>query len=103
MDEDIHQHLTKRRYEEAFEMLVERYQRKVFSLALSMLRNPAQAEDTAQDIFLKLWHALPGYSGAASLSTWLFVIARNTCLTQIRSNSYRAALSLEEPAVRTVA
>lgn len=100
MDEDLQRLLRERQYEPAFNSLLERYQRKVFHLALCMLRNPAGAEDAAQEVFLRIWRALPYYNeSAAALSTWIFTIARNTCLSQIRSNSIRSALSLTEPAV----
>jgi RNA polymerase sigma-70 factor (ECF subfamily) len=46
---------------------------------------------------------LPGYSGEASFSTWIYVIARNTCLTHLRKQSHRKTLSLEEPAVQAAA
>lgn len=103
MDEDVQRLLRDRSYEQAFELLVERYQQKVFRLSFSMLRDPDRALDAAQEVFLKVWRALPRYDESASLSTWLFTITRNTCLTSIRSSSYRAASSLEEPAVRAVA
>lgn len=63
--------------------LMERYRQKVMHLAFSMLRDPALAEDIAQSAFVKLWQALPRYDGRAALSTWLYTIARNTCLTAL--------------------
>jgi RNA polymerase sigma-70 factor, ECF subfamily len=83
----------------AFELLLEGFRNKVFRLMYAMLRNQADAEDAAQDTFLKIWRALPGYDGRASLSTWIYTIARNTALTRLRSDSYRAASPLtSEPA-----
>lgn len=70
-------------------------------MSVMMLRNPAIAEEVTQDIFLKLWQALPAYDGRASPSTWLYAIARNTCLTALRSASYRRTAPLDalrEPA-----
>lgn len=101
MDQDIQQLLSERRYDEALEQLVDRYRHKVFRLAVAMLRDPGLAEETAQEVFLKIWRALPGYNGQASLSTWLYAIARNTCLSQIRYRRLRVTVTLEEPAART--
>jgi RNA polymerase sigma-70 factor (ECF subfamily) len=98
MDEDIHQQLDAREYRGAFELLLERYQDRVFRLACGLLRNETMAEDIAQDIFLKIWRALPGFQHRASLSTWIFTIARNTCLTQLKRQ--RPTLSLSEPETR---
>jgi RNA polymerase sigma-70 factor, ECF subfamily len=95
MDDDIRQHLDARQYREAFELVLERYKDKVFRLACGVLRNESQAEDMTQDVFLKIWKALPGYHGAASVSTWIYTIARNTCFTELKRR--RPTLSLDEP------
>jgi RNA polymerase sigma-70 factor (ECF subfamily) len=63
--------------------LMERYRQKVLHLAVSLVRDPALAEDLAQTAFVKIWQALPRFDGRAALSTWLYVIARNTCLTAL--------------------
>jgi RNA polymerase sigma-70 factor (ECF subfamily) len=105
MDEDVRELLDKRRYSQAFERLLNLYEIRVFRMALTILRNPARAEEVAQDIFLKLWRALPAYDGRASPGTWLYSIARNTCLSALRSESYRATVPLDTPcaSVATVA
>src|SRR5713226_2668211 len=90
MEHEIRRHLNAKNYKEAFELILQRYQRKVFRLAYSMLGNEALAEDMAQEIFLRVWKALPAYRGQASLSTWIYTISRNTCLSrrkQAASNS----------------
>lgn len=71
MDEDIGHLLSQGRHDLAFEALVDRYRKKVFRLAFSMVNNEARSEELAQDVFLKLWQALPRYDGRASLSTWI--------------------------------
>ena len=96
-DEDIRQRLQAGQYQEAFERLVARYSQKVFHLAFSMLRDETQAEDMTQDIFVKIWKGLPGYHGGASLSTWIYAIARNTCLTELKKRAARPTVSLQEP------
>ena len=65
------------------EGLMDRYRQKVMHLAFSILRSESLAEDMAQTVFVKVWQALPGFDGRASLSTWLYTIARNTCLTAV--------------------
>jgi RNA polymerase sigma-70 factor (ECF subfamily) len=102
-DPDIQRLLDARQYRNAFDLLLNRYGKKVFHLAYSFVRERGAAEDLTQEVFLKLWRALPDYSGEASLSTWIYVIARNTCLTHLRDQRHRKALSLEEPAVQAAA
>jgi len=63
--------------------LMERYRQKVMNLAFSIVRDPALAEDLSQTAFVKAWQALPKFDGRASLSTWLYTITRNTCLTAV--------------------
>ncbi len=65
------------------EGLMARYRQKVMNLAFSILRDAALAEDMSQTVFVKAWQALPGFDGRAALSTWLYTIARNTCLTAV--------------------
>jgi RNA polymerase sigma-70 factor (ECF subfamily) len=65
------------------EGLMGRYRQKVMHLAVSIVRNPALAEDLSQTVFVKVWQALPKFDGRASLSTWLYTITRNTCLTAV--------------------
>ena len=101
MEDDIRQRLDARQYREAFELLVDRFQNKVFRLAISMVRDETLAQDLAQDILMKVWKALPGYNGAASLSTWIYTISRNTCLTELKRRAARPTVSLSEPAFET--
>ena len=65
------------------EGLMQRYRQKVMNLAVSIVRSEALAEDLSQTIFVKAWQALPKFDGRAALSTWLYTIARNTCLTAV--------------------
>ncbi|MBI3695445.1 MAG: sigma-70 family RNA polymerase sigma factor [Acidobacteria bacterium] len=100
MEEQIRRHLDKKRYSEAFELLLSEYQNKVFRLAYAMLGNRALAEETAQEVFIRIWRALAGYRGQAALSTWIYAIARNACLTTRRRQAGLPAFSLDEPHVR---
>ena len=64
-------------------------------MAVMFLRDRGRAEEVTQDIFLKLWRALPAYDGRAAASTWLYTIARNTCLSALRSESRRKTVPLD--------
>ncbi len=97
VDGDIRQHLAAGQYHDAFELLVERYSAKVFHLAYSMIGNQTQAEDLAQEALLRTWKGLPGYHGGASLSTWIYTIARNTCLTELKRRAQHPPVSMDEP------
>jgi len=69
----------------AFEMLVRRHQGWVFTLALRMLGDRAEAEDMAQEIFLKAYRGLKRFKGASRFSTWLYAIASHHCLNQLEA------------------
>jgi RNA polymerase sigma-70 factor (ECF subfamily) len=89
VEEQIAQLLASERRTEAFEDLLAAYQDKLFRLCYSMLGDRAQAEDAAQDAFLRIWKSLKSYRGNSALGTWIFAVTRNVCLTAI---SKRAAL-----------
>ena len=59
----------------AFRMLVERYRTRVYGLCLRIVRSPADAEEVAQDAFVRAWLALPRFRGESSFSTWIYRIA----------------------------
>lgn len=69
----------------AFETLVRRYQGWVFTLALRMLGDRAEAEDMAQEIFLKAYRGLKGFKGASRFSTWLYSITSHHCLNHLKA------------------
>ena len=96
MDHEIGELLQKRRFDAALERLLDLYEKKVFRMAVVMLKDAGRAEEVTQDIFLKVWRALPRYDGRAAVSTWLYAIARNTCLSAIRAESYRRTSPLNE-------
>jgi len=97
-DEAIIQLIQAGRAQEAFERLVPAYRRRVFGLAYGILRDRAAAEDLAQEVFVKLWQALPRYDGRAQLSTWIYAITRNAAVSALRSR--RPSLSLSDAAVQ---
>ena len=68
----------------AYETLVERFKGVVYSLALSIVRNPEDAEEAAQDTFVKLFRARDQYDPERALEPWLLRIAGNTCRDALR-------------------
>ncbi len=61
----------------AFQQIVERHQARAYTLALRILRSASDAEEVAQDAFVRVWTALPGFRGESSFSTWLYrIVAR---------------------------
>ena len=77
--------------------MMQRYEAKVYRLCVSYMRSPAAAQDAAQESFVRIWRALGRYDGRASLSTWLYAIARNCCLTAL--SAARPNVSLSDPPV----
>ncbi len=98
-DDDIRRLIEAQRWREAFELLLERFRERVFRLSISMLRDETQAEDMTQDILLRIWKGLPGYHGEASLSTWIYTISRNACLSELKRRSLRPTVSLSDPMI----
>lgn len=78
---------------QAFAALVARYQTPIYQLALRMMRHPEDAEDAAQEAFLKAFVALPRFREEAGFRTWLYRIASNVCLDRLR----RARRELLDP------
>jgi RNA polymerase sigma-70 factor, ECF subfamily len=70
--------------ERAFRELLTRYERPVFSLVYRMLRDREQAEDTAQETFIKAFNAIQSYNPAYKFSSWIFKIANNLAIDHLR-------------------
>lgn len=68
----------------AFNYLVEVYQRPIYNLCYRMLGSPQDAEDAAQETFIRAYNALKRYDSSKKFSTWLFSIANNYCIDQYR-------------------
>jgi len=99
-DADLLEAHRRRDYSAVLDGLMQRYRQKVVNLSLSIVREPALAQDMAQLAFVKLWRALPQFDGRAALSTWLYIIARNTCLSELRGRG--KFVSLDAPGVDAV-
>jgi RNA polymerase sigma-70 factor (ECF subfamily) len=70
----------------AFTALVDRYKDMIFSLSLKMLKNREEAEEVAQDTFIKIFNSLSKFKGDSKFSTWIYKIAYNTCLDRLKKN-----------------
>jgi RNA polymerase sigma-70 factor (ECF subfamily) len=81
----------------AFTELVEKYKQPVMNLAYRTLRDATEAEDLAQNVFVQVYKSASRYKSTAKFSTWLFTIARNLCLNEIRRRSRHPAESLDAP------
>jgi RNA polymerase sigma-70 factor (ECF subfamily) len=95
MDAGIEELLAAGRLDRAFDLVVPAFQDRVFRLAYSILRDRAAAEDAAQETFVRVWKALPGFDGRAALGTWIYAITRNTCLMELRRR--RPTVSFDDP------
>jgi RNA polymerase sigma-70 factor, ECF subfamily len=82
---------------EAFATLVEKYKQPIINLVRRTLRDETEAEDLAQNVFVQVWKSAARYERTAKFSTWLFTIARNLCLNEIRRRSRHPAESLDAP------
>ena len=82
--------------QQAFAQLVEAYQGSVFNLTYRMLGNRGEAEDAAQEAFLRAYQHLARYDPSRSFKTWLLSIASNYCIDRIRKRRL-TWLSIDEP------
>jgi RNA polymerase sigma factor (sigma-70 family) len=70
--------------QQAYALLVNRYQQYVFTLVLRMVKSREEAEEVAQDVFIKAFRALASFNGESKFSTWLYTITHNTTLSFLR-------------------
>ena len=84
--------------EQSFELLLHRYRSPLINFLYRMIRNREQAEDLAQEVFLRVYRAREDYVPSAKFTTWLFRIATNLALNSVRDTRYqRMELSLDAP------
>lgn len=79
----------------AFEAIVEKFKRPILNMIFRTLRDVDEAEDLAQVVFIQAHKSAAGYKATAKLGTWLFTIARNLCLNELRRRSRHPADSLD--------
>ena len=85
-DETDEQRLIRRAQQgdvDAFGALVEKHQQFVYNLALRALNQPQEAEDIAQETFVRAWTGLTGFRGGSQLRTWLYRIVTNLCYNRL--------------------
>ena len=84
--------------QDAFARLVQAYQKPVYNLCLRMVSNPTDAEDLAQEAFVKAWKGLRFYKHEAAFSTWLYRLTSNVCIDFLRRQKKTVSLTVEEDA-----
>ena len=97
-DRDIDQQLVERAQrgdKRAFELLVEKYQRKLGRLLARFIRDPAEVEDVTQEAFIKAYRALPAFRGDSAFYTWLYRIGINTAKNYLMALGRRPPTSTE--------
>jgi RNA polymerase sigma-70 factor (ECF subfamily) len=97
-DRDIDQEIVERVQrgdKRAFDLLVTKYQRKIFRLLSRLIRDPGEIEDVAQEAFIKAYRALPNFRGESAFYTWLYRIAINTAKNHLVAQGRRAPTSTE--------
>ncbi len=70
----------------AFTVLVDRYKDLVYTLSMRMMKNREEAEEVAQDTFIKTYSSLNKFKGDSKFSTWIYRVAYNTCLDRLKKN-----------------
>ncbi len=83
-DDLYHIEAIKKGNVQAFSFLVEKYQKMVYTLALKLMKKPEEAEEMAQDTFIKAFHKIDSYEGKSKFSTWLYSITYNACISELR-------------------
>lgn len=87
----------------SFETLVKRYRGRVYSLVYQMVRHDAESWDLSQEVFIKVWRALPKFEGQSSFFTWLYRIAHNTAYDFLRSRKNRESLEFDDATASHIA
>ena len=80
----------------AFEELVERHQRAVIGTVAKVLGNASDAEDIAQQVFVRIWKSAVRYEAQAKFTTWLFTITRNLVFNEVRRRQRKPTVSVDE-------
>ena len=87
-------------HQPAFDYLVQKYRRPMVSFMYRMARNPAAAEDLAQEVFLRVYRSRASYEASAKFTTWLYRIATNLAVNHARDTRHErpeVTVSLDEP------
>ena len=96
-DHDLVERIRKKKDEEAFQTLMDRYQNRVYRLAKNFVRSERDVEEILQDVFLTVYDKLASFEARSSFSTWLYRIAVNASLMKLREKKKEnSVISLEE-------
>jgi len=87
---------------QAFGLLVRRHQRRVYRLAVHLLKSGAEAEDVTQDTFVRAYGALDRFDGRSEPFTWIYRICVNLSLNMLRSRKTRRASSPDDPRIEAL-
>ncbi|RYY51977.1 MAG: sigma-70 family RNA polymerase sigma factor, partial [Chitinophagaceae bacterium] len=83
---------------EAFNLLLKKYQQKLYWHIRRMVVNHDDADDLVQDVFVKIWKNLPGFRNDAQLYTWMYRIATNECITFLNKRKLKNNIPLDDVA-----
>jgi RNA polymerase sigma factor (sigma-70 family) len=86
--------------QQAYKVLVDRYQSYIFTLAYRLMQSREDAEEVAQDVFVKAYRSLADFKGGSKFSTWLYTIAHNTSITYLRKKKQKI-LAIDDEATFT--
>src|SRR3982751_4798379 len=81
---------------EAFNLLLKKYQQKIYWHVRRMVIDHDDADDLVQDVFIKIWKNLPGFRNDAQLYTWMYRIATNECITFLNKKKAKNNISLDD-------
>jgi RNA polymerase sigma factor (sigma-70 family) len=81
---------------EAFNLLLKKYQQKIYWHVRRMVIDHDDADDIVQDVFIKIWKNLPGFRNDAQLYTWMYRIATNECITFLNKKKAKNNVSLDD-------
>ena len=99
-DEDL-VHLVQNNKLHLFDLLVERYQDRIYNTSLRMLSDPDEALDAAQEIFVKAYRGIPRFAFKSTFYTWLFQITLNFCRSRLRSKGRASRVKMLPLDIRT--
>ena len=83
---------------QAFNLLLKKYQQKIYWHIRRMVINHDDADDLVQDVFVKIWKSLPGFRSDAQLYTWMYRIATNECITFLNRKKLKNNVSFDDVA-----
>lgn len=96
MDEQTLVEKAKQGDVEAFETLIAEHQKRIYNIAFKMIGNQEDALDLSQEVLIKIFKNLHKFHGSAKFSTWVYRVATNTCLDEIKKRRKYTTYSIDE-------